>query len=75
MIVADAPLEIIPVFARAGSIVPMTQVMQFVDQVPNAAYEIRVYRGADVEFTLYEDAGDGYEYENGACAFVEDAME
>ena len=70
VIVADSPLEIIPVFARAGSILPMTQVMQFVDQVPNAAYEIRVYRGADVEFTLYEDAGDGYEYENGACAFV-----
>jgi alpha-D-xyloside xylohydrolase len=69
-IVADASLEVIPVFARAGSIVPMTQVMQFVDQVLDAAYEVRVYRGADVEFTLYEDAGDGYEYENGARAFV-----
>ena len=70
MVVADAPLEVIPVFVRAGSILPMTQVMQFVDQVPDAAYEIRVYCGADAEFTLYEDAGDGYEYENGACAFV-----
>ncbi len=70
MVVADASLEVIPVFVRAGSIVPMTQVMQFTDQVPDAAYEIRVYRGADVEFNLYEDAGDGYEYENGACAFV-----
>jgi alpha-D-xyloside xylohydrolase len=70
MVVADASLEVIPVFVRAGSIVPMTQVMQFVDQVPDAAYELRVYRGTDGEFTLYEDAGDGYEYENGACAFV-----
>ena len=67
---ADAPLEVIPLFVRAGSIVPMTQVMQFVDQVPDAAYEVRVYCGADAEFMLYEDAGDGYEYENGACAFV-----
>jgi alpha-D-xyloside xylohydrolase len=70
MVVADASLEVIPVFVLAGSILPMTQVLEFVDQVPDAAYEIRVYRGADVEFTLYEDAGDGYEYENGACAFV-----
>lgn len=70
IVVADASLEVIPVFVRAGSIVPMTQVMQFVDQVLDAAYEIRVYRGADVEFTLYEDGCDGYEYENGACAFV-----
>jgi alpha-D-xyloside xylohydrolase len=67
---ADAPLEVIPVFVRAGSIVPMTQVMQFVDQVADAAYEVRVYGGTDAEFMLYEDAGDGYEYENGACAFV-----
>jgi alpha-D-xyloside xylohydrolase len=70
MVVTDAPLEVIPLFVRAGSILPMTQVMQFVDQVPDAAYELRVYCGADVEFILYEDAGDGYEYENGACAFV-----
>ncbi len=70
MVVTDAPLEVIPLFVRAGSILPMTQVMQFVDQVPDAAYELRVYRGTDGEFTLYEDAGDGYEYENGACAFV-----
>jgi alpha-D-xyloside xylohydrolase len=67
---ADAPLEVIPVFVRAGSIVPMTQVMQFVDQVPDAGYEVRVYCGADGEFILYEDAGEGYEYENGKCAFV-----
>ena len=66
----DAPLEVVPLFVRAGSIVPMTQVMQFVDQVPDAAYEVRVYCGPDAEFVLYEDAGDGYEYENGACAFV-----
>lgn len=64
-VAVDAPLDRIPVFIRAGSIVPMTQPMQFVDEVRNAAYEVRVYTGADASFVLYEDAGDGYAYENG----------
>ena len=68
---AAAPLETIPLFVRAGAILPMTQVMQHVDEVPDAPYEVRVYCGADAEFTLYEDAGDGYDYEQGACAFVQ----
>lgn len=65
-----APLEIIPVFVRAGSIVPMGPVMQFVDEIRDAPYEIRIYCGADGQFTIYEDAGDGYEYESGAFALV-----
>ena len=70
VIVVDAPLERIPVFARAGSIVPMTEPMQFVSEKPDAAYEIRVYTGANATFALYEDAGDGYAYERGECALV-----
>lgn len=70
MVVADAPLERIPVFVRTGSIVPMTESMQFVDQDPAAAYEIRVFTGADATFVLYEDEGDGYAYERGKCARV-----
>lgn len=69
-VMAAAPLETIPLYARAGAILPMTQVMQYVDAVPDAPCELRVYCGADAEFTLYEDAGDGYDYEQGACAFV-----
>jgi alpha-D-xyloside xylohydrolase len=69
-ITAAAPLETMPLFVRAGSIVPMTEVMQFTDEKPDAPYEIRIYRGADGEFVLYEDAGDGYGYENGECATV-----
>jgi alpha-D-xyloside xylohydrolase len=68
--ISDAPLETIPLYVRAGSILPMTQVMQFVDEVPDAPYEIRVYTGADALFLLYEDAGDGYDYEQGAYALV-----
>jgi alpha-D-xyloside xylohydrolase len=69
-VVADAPLDKIPLYARAGSIVPMTETMQFVDEIQDAPYEIRVYCGADAEFVLYEDAGDSYEYEAGAFALT-----
>jgi len=65
-----APLGTIPLFVRAGSILPMSPVMQFADEIPDAAYEIRIYRGADAEFSIYEDAGDGYDYESGGCALV-----
>jgi alpha-D-xyloside xylohydrolase len=69
-IVAEAPLDKIPLYVRAGSIVPMTDAMQFVDEVPDAPYEIRVYRGTDSEFVLYEDARDGYQYEEGEFALI-----
>jgi alpha-D-xyloside xylohydrolase len=71
VITADAPLDRIPVFVRAGSIVPMTQAMQFVDEVVDAPYSICVYRGADTTFILYEDAGDGYAYERGEFVEIE----
>lgn len=69
-IVADAPLEWMPLFVRAGSILPLSQPMQYVDEIPDAPWEIRVYTGADAEFTIYEDAGDGYAYECGEYALV-----
>jgi len=69
-IIANAPLDIMPIFVRAGSIVPMTEVMQHVNELPNAAYELRVYTGCDAAFTLYEDAGDGYAYERGEFARI-----
>jgi len=67
---AAASLETLPLFVRAGSILPLTEAMQFVDEKPDAPYEIRVYRGADGEFVLYEDAGDSYDYESGGFATV-----
>lgn len=60
-------LQTIPVFARAGAIIPTVRTMQYTDEVPNAPYEVYVYDGADGDFLLYDDAGDGYDYENGAC--------
>ncbi len=68
---AAAPLAHIPVFVRAGSIVPMGPVRQYVDELPEAPLEIHVYPGRDVTFTLYEDEGDGHAWEGGAFSTIE----
>jgi alpha-D-xyloside xylohydrolase len=63
-----APLEKIPLFVRAGSIIPMeTASIEYAGEVSGAPLEIRVYPGADGCFVLYEDSGDGYGYEEGTC--------
>ena len=69
-IMVATPLETMPLFVRAGSIVPIAEPMQFVDEKPDAAYEIRIYCGANGSFTLYEDDGEGYGYEQGDFALV-----
>ncbi len=60
----DAPLSKIPLFVRAGSIVPMGPMIQYANESIDPL-EVRVYAGGDATFTLYEDAGDGYGYESG----------
>jgi alpha-D-xyloside xylohydrolase len=67
----DVSLDRIPVFVRAGSTVPMGPVRQHTGDLPNAPLEVHVYPGHDASFTLYEDEGDGYAYEQGAFATVE----
>lgn len=62
---ADAPLARMPLFVRAGSIVPIGPVMQYVDEQPTAPLTLVVYTGADGKFSLYEDDGKGYGYEKG----------
>ena len=64
-VTVDAPLNRMPLFVKAGSIVPMVEGLQYADQKPDGPMEIRVYPGADAHFDLYEDAGDGYGYESG----------
>ena len=68
---AAAPLDRIPLYVRAGSIVPMGPEVQYATENPNGPVELRVYPGADGEFTLYEDENDGYGYERGAYATVD----
>jgi len=66
---AKAPLDRIPIFVRDGSIVPMGPVVQSTAAVEDPL-EIRIYGGKDADFLLYEDAGDGYAYEQGARATI-----
>jgi len=67
---AAAPIDRMPLFVRAGSIVPYAVDRQYAGQDPAAPIELRVYRGANGAFTLYEDAGDNYDYERGAYATI-----
>ena len=61
----DAPLDSMPVFVRAGSVVPYGPDVQYADEKPWDGLEVVVYPGADGSFVLYEDTGDGYGYEKG----------
>jgi alpha-D-xyloside xylohydrolase len=63
---AAAPLERIPLYVRAGSILPLGPEEEYADEKPNGPIELRIYPGADGAFTLYNDEGDNYDYERGA---------
>lgn len=67
---AAAPLDTIPLFVRAGSIIPFGPDVQYATESPSDPIELRVYRGANGAFTLYDDAGDSYKYENGERATI-----
>ncbi len=64
---AEAPIDRIPLFVKAGSILPMARAMQCTVQ-GNSVDDISfvVFAGQDCEYELYLDDGDGYAYENGA---------
>ena len=67
---AAAPIDRLPLFVRAGSIIPLGPDIEWTAQKPADPIELRVYRGAGGEFTLYEDEGDTYDYEKGAYAVI-----
>ena len=60
----------VPMFVRAGSILPLGPEMQYVGEQSWDNLELRLYPGADGQFTLYEDEGDNYNYEQGAYATI-----
>jgi alpha-D-xyloside xylohydrolase len=69
----DCPMDILPLYVRAGTIVPFGPVVQYATEKPEAPYEIRIYPGADARFTIYEDDNETYNYEKGqraTCDFV-----
>jgi alpha-D-xyloside xylohydrolase len=67
---AAAPFDRMPLFVRAGSIVPMGPHVEYATQKPADPIELRVYTGADGNFTTYEDENDNYDYEKGAHATI-----
>ena len=69
-IIAAAPIETMPLYVKAGSILPMGEKMEYATQKPANNIELRIYPGADGKFTLYEDANDTYNYEKGEFATI-----
>jgi alpha-D-xyloside xylohydrolase len=67
---ADAPYSDIPLFVKAGAIVPTGPALQYSDEKPADPLRLYVYAGADGEFTLYEDDGRSCDYEKGAFATI-----
>jgi alpha-D-xyloside xylohydrolase len=66
----EAPIDIIPLYVKAGSIVPVGPSVQFATEKSWDDLQIRIYPGADGEFTLYEDENDNYNYEKGKYTTV-----
>ena len=63
-------LDRVPMFVRAGSILPLGPEMQYTGEKPWDNLELRLYPGADGTFTLYEDEGDTYRYEQGVYTTI-----
>ncbi len=63
-ITVNAPIDVIPVFVRAGSILPLGTVVESTNDAQKIA-KLRVYPGADGSFDLYRDDGTSYAYEKG----------
>jgi alpha-D-xyloside xylohydrolase len=67
---ADAPYERMPVFVKAGSIIPFGPELQYTAEKPADTITLNVYTGADASFNLYEDEGTNYNYEKGAFSII-----
>lgn len=65
-----APIDMMPLFVRAGSVISLGPKVQYADEKKWESLEVRVYPGADGEFTLYEDEKDNYDYEKGAYSTI-----
>ena len=67
---AEAPLTSLPLYVKAGSILPMGPELQYTAEKAPDPITLWVYTGADAEFELYEDAGVTFDYENGAFSTI-----
>jgi alpha-D-xyloside xylohydrolase len=67
---AEAPLKRLPLYVRAGAILPLGPEIEYAMQNPGGPVELRVYRGASGSFDLYEDSGDSYDYQKGQHTII-----
>ncbi|MDP4202890.1 MAG: glycoside hydrolase family 31 protein [Bacteroidota bacterium] len=65
-----APIDILPLYIKAGSVIPFGPKVQYATEKKWNNLEIRIYPGADGEFVLYEDENDNYNYEKGAYSTI-----
>jgi alpha-D-xyloside xylohydrolase len=68
-IVVPAPIDTLPLFVRAGSILPLGEPIESTNQV-QAIAKVRVYTGANSDFTTYQDDGKTYAYEKGSSSIT-----
>ena len=66
----ETPIDIMPLYVKAGSIIPVGPKVQYAQEKKWDDLQIRVYEGADGEFTLYEDENDNYNYEKGVYSTI-----
>jgi alpha-D-xyloside xylohydrolase len=66
----ETPLDIIPLYIKAGGILPIGPVVQYAEEKKWDELEIRIYAGADGKFVLYEDENDNYNYEKGVYSTI-----
>jgi alpha-D-xyloside xylohydrolase len=69
-VTSSAPVDTIPLYVRAGSILPLGPVEQYVDEKRDSLMEMNIYPGHDGAFTLYDDEGTNYDYEGGESSTV-----
>ncbi len=67
---SPAPLDRIPLYVRAGSILPLGPKEEYSNEKPADPIELRIYKGANGSFTLYEDENDSYNYEKGIYSTI-----
>jgi alpha-D-xyloside xylohydrolase len=65
-----APLAVLPLYVRAGTVLPLGPEEEYTGEHPGAAIELRIYPGADAETKLYNDDGLNYDYESGAYTWT-----
>lgn len=69
-ITAEASYERMPLFVKAGSIIPFGPELQYTAEKTADTITLNIYTGADASFSLYEDEGTNYNYEKGAFSII-----